>query len=342
MDKLRQAVDAGIITEAQRDAIEAIPDDPRTFRFSLVHLLWLAGAGLIVFALLLLAAELSQGEAERLMWICLVYSGGLAALDQGLRGRAGVRLLSSLVLLSMGATAAIAVGAFIESQWGLVAPGTHWSRFGAWYEPFLRGLYLPGAVIIGVSALLVVRRGFLPAWLALLAVLATYSCDMFFGPRLDDVVEASILWLGLSVLALAAGWWFDLAPGPNHGFWINKAGLLAFSIYTFVALVEGAFGSRDYWHLLPAGIAVALYSLYLRRPAGISAGALALAVYLAHWFDAWDNVYVAAAILGVIGLGSIYLGVKAHLVENRLDRLLPSQLRRLRPDARSDPVTFGF
>ena len=343
MDHLKSAVSAGIISETQRRAIEALARQaPVGFKFSLVHLLWLGGASLIIFALILLAAEISQGDAWRLTWVCLAYTGGLGALDYVIRGRPDLRLLSSVLLLAMAITGAFAVGSFVKTRWGLIEPGMPWSHFEHWYEPLLLGYYLPGAIILGVSILLLRRRQFLPAWAGVTGFVAYVVIDLFYGLRLDLDLHGSTPWLALAIAGLALGWWYDLRPGANHGFWLNKAGLLAFNTYAFVVGVEAIFGTVAYWHLLPTGAAVALFSVYLRRPAGISVGALALVFYFAHWFDAWDDLYTAVAILAVAGVTTIFVGVKAHLIEDQLDRLLPLGLRRLRPEARRDPVTFGF
>ncbi|MEP3844917.1 MAG: hypothetical protein ABJM43_06205 [Paracoccaceae bacterium] len=342
MDRLQIAVEAGIITQAQRDAIEGLPLDPRAFQFSFVHVLWFCGAGLIAFALFLLAVEISQAESGRLAWVCLAYTGLLAGLDYVIKGRDGMRVLSSLVLMAMGICATFAVFSFVETFFGLEEPGKQWSTYENWYGPLVQGPYLYGSVLLVVSGILIHFRGFLPAWLAVLGVIVGFGLDVFYGNGLDDNVDQNLLWLAFSIPFLATGWFFDLKAGPNHGFWLNKAALMTFTIYTFAVVLESAFENDPYWSLLPSGIALMLFSIFVRRPAGLSVGAIALGIYVGYWFGAWDNLYVAAALLGLIGLGSIYIGVRAHLIEDQLDRFLPSKLRELRPESRVDPVTFGF
>ena len=342
MDRLKSAVEAGIITQAQREAIEALPLDPRAFQFSLVHALWFCGAGLMAFALFLLAIEISQAEAWRLGWVCLAYTGLLAGLDYVIKGRDGLRVLSSLILVAMGVTTTIAVASFIDTFFGLKEPGKHWLSYENWYGPFVQGPYLYGLVLLVVSGILVRFRGFLPAWIAVLGVIVGFGLDVFYGNELENYFDENLLWLAFSVVFLAVGWFFDLKTGPNHGFWLNKSALITFTIYTFAVVIGSAFGGDAYWSLLPSGIALMLFSIFMRRPAGLSVGAIALGTYIGQWFDAWDNLYVASALLGLIGLGSVYIGVRAHLIENQLDRLLPSKLREMRPESRVDPVTFGF
>ena len=342
IDRLQSAVEAGIITQAQREAIEGLPLDPRAFQFSFVHVLWFCGAGLIAFALFLLAIEISQAESWRLAWVCLAYTGLLAGLDFVIKGRDGLRVLSSLVLAAMGMTTTIAVASFIDTFIGLEEPGKHWLSYENWYGPFVQGPYLYGLVLLVVSGILVRFRGFLPAWIAVLGVTVGFGLDIFYGNEFEDFFDENLFWLSFSVVFLAVGWFFDLRTGPNHGFWLNKSALITYTIYTFFVVIGSTFGNDAYWSLLPSGIALMLFSIFVRRPAGLSMGAIALGTYAGHWFDAWDNLYVASALLGLIGLGSVYIGVRAHLIENQLDRLLPSKLRELRPESRVDPVTFGF
>ncbi|MEO9822439.1 MAG: hypothetical protein ABJ370_10560 [Paracoccaceae bacterium] len=342
MEKLDIAVQAGIISQAQRDSIEALPVDSRSFQFSLVHALWFCGAGLIAFALFLLAIEISQQDYWRLAWVCLAYTGLLAGLDYVIKGRDGLRVLSSLVLMAMGICATFAVASFLETFFGLEEPGTTWSKYENWYGPFVQGPYLFGIVLLAISGILVRFRGFLPAWIVGLGVIVVFGIDAFLGNSLDHNIEYYWPWLAFSILFLATGWFFDLKSGPNHGFWLNKAALMTFTMYTLIVLFESNYNNNAYWSLLPSGIALMLFSIFVRRPAGLSVGVIALGTYVGFWFGAWDNMYVAAALLGLIGLGSIFIGVRAHLIENQLDRLLPSKLRELRPESRVDPVTFGF
>lgn len=51
---------------------------------------------------------------------------------------------------------------------------------------------------------------------------------------------------------------------------------------------------------------------------------------------------VRIAIAVCLALAAICLGVRAHLIEERLEQFLPPLLRRLRPAARTDPVTYGL
>ena len=137
MDRLREAVDRGIITHDQRRAIEALRPDPLRADspgLSLVHVLWMAGCALVVFAMVLLAIELGGDDPGRLMWIGIVYAGVFAALDQGVKPRASLRLLSSMLVLSMAACLSLSIVAW-QATVGEPSFLQNWSD-PPWWSPF--------------------------------------------------------------------------------------------------------------------------------------------------------------------------------------------------------------
>ncbi|MEM6481535.1 MAG: hypothetical protein AAF922_07725 [Pseudomonadota bacterium] len=340
MKRLRDAVAAGIITEAQREAIEALESREPGLKLSMVHLLWLGGTGLIVFAMVLLAAEISQGEMVRLIWVCLAYAAGLFALDIIVQRQQSLRLLSALLVLGIGASMSIAIGAFIDLQLGYRGIGRDWPGSQAVGPPVLNGIYLPSLPVLLASAILLHWRGFLPGWIGILSVPALWILDVYLGAGLSDQIGYPWLFLIFSVIAFGLAWFFDLRQGPNHGFWINKMGLLAFFFFVIAVTIDRP--QDDYVLLLSTGFGLILFSLFLRRSAGVSGGALALAIYVADWVFEWDNLYVATGVIALVGLLAIYAGVRAHLIEDRLDAFLPESLKRRRPEAREDPITFGW
>lgn len=336
MSRLKDAVAAGIITEAQRRAIEALEVQRPGLKLSMVHVLWLGGMGLIVFAMVLLAAEISRGDMWRLTWVCLVYAGLLFALDVIVQRRRDLRLLSALLLLGIGVSASVAVGAYIEMEYGFRGIGRSWASWGTFFD----GIYVPSLPLLAACAILIRRRGFLPAWIGVLTMAGLWISDLFFSTALHDRFETQWIFLFMSVICFALAWFFDLRPGANHGFWINKMGLIAFFVFSLLASIEG--WDDELWVLLPTGLGLIFFSLYVRRAAGVTAGALNIAVYIGDWALGWDNLYVATGVIALFGVTAIYFGVRAHLIEGRLDSYLPRSLRALRPESREDPITFGF
>jgi hypothetical protein len=351
MDRLREAVNRGIITEDQRRAIEALRPDPLRADapgLSLVHVLWMAGCALVVFAMVLLAIELGADEPGRLMWIGIAYAGVFAALDQVVKPRATLRLLSSMLVLSMAACLSLAVIAWQATvgepsflqDW---SDPPWWSRPDAdppplWpYSPLIHGAFLPAAPVLAAGAVLLVRRAFLPAWVPFLAALILVVAEVWNGLGLDDAISTRAFFLGWGIALSAAAWWADLRDGPNHGFWLNKVAMTCLAVWSMFFFFDDRMGL-----FLMISIATIAFAIYIRRPAGVSVGAMGIAAWLADWFNAWENLIFAAVVLGLIGFASIVLGVRAHLIEDRLDDLLPEGLRRLRPPPRAESVTFGL
>ncbi|MEM6579467.1 MAG: hypothetical protein AAF678_13340 [Pseudomonadota bacterium] len=308
----------------------------------MVHLLWIAGTSLVVFALVLLAIEISDGRVERLIWVCLAYAAALFALDVIVQRRADLRPLSALLLLGIGAATSVAAGAFIELHFGLREVGEDWNSPRFEDPALLTGIYIPSLPLLLACAVLIYKRGFLPAWIGVLTIAGLWIADVYFGTTLHERFQDYWIFLWMSVTCFGLAWYFDLRSEANHGFWINKMGLIAFLIFSLVASIDRLGLDDELLVLLPTGLGLILFSLYVRRAAGVTAGALNVAIYIGDWVFEWDNLYVATGIIALIGIASIYLGVRAHLIEDRLDALLPDALRKLRPEARNDPISFGF
>jgi hypothetical protein len=245
--------------------------------------LWVGGLGLIVFALWLLAVEIGQRDAARLMWVCFVYAALLWATDWALRGLAGLRLLSSTLVFGVGACVTLGVIAW-QGTVGQPTYFRQWSEVPYWsrpevdpapifaYHPLIHGVYLPVLTMSAVSLVLLRARGFLPAWLALAACVLVVAIDFGEGlelPQLSWVVLACVLGL------VGAGWYADLTQPTNHGFWLNKAGMAVFPFYALLAVLTDDVG----WVVGICSILVVAVSIFIRRPSGIAAGAFGLALF---------------------------------------------------------------
>ena len=343
MDKLDRAVAEGIISAAQRDRIRALPRAEGRgdgFRLSLVHVLWTAGAALIAVSLWLLAVQIASIDPDWLVWTCLVYAAALWLLDASVVRHRSMRVLSALLGMGGGICVALAVVAW-QGTVGQPTYWQEWSRVPRWsaeavlpYAPWIHGVYLPLVPVAVTAALMIRLRGFLPATALLAGAFLIVAVDLRIG--LSGQMEGRDLRV-LAAGLFAVGWACDLRLRDNHGFWVNKVAVLIFPIGLIADAFQGINLSILIWSLGAIGL-----SLFIRRPGGMAAGALGVMLYLGEWFDAWENLFVAAGIIAVIGLGSIAVGIKAHLIEDRLDAILPERVRRLRPAPRNDPVTFGF
>ncbi|MEM8692847.1 MAG: hypothetical protein AAGG57_13315 [Pseudomonadota bacterium] len=356
MRRLDAAVEAGIITKAQREAIAALslPPDQSGFSLSMVHVLWAGGCALVMLAMVLVAAEVGKGGAANVMWMCLAYAVFFFALDWVLQGRRSLRLLSSLMVVGVAICLMSAAFAWQESA-GAAIVFEPWNRVPYQfapernvqptfaYHPLVFGPYAPMLPVLVAGLLLIMRRAFLPAWFMIWGAVFMVFGDVYYGLRFDDLIPEWIALFGASFALFGLGWWQDLRLPLNHGFWQNKVATFAF----FCAMMNGlAIMQRPYPYyydsLLVLSVVLVAFSIFVRRPTGISMAGLGVALFCADWLDAWDNFFVAGGLLALIGLGAIVLGVRAHLIEDQLDRLLPARLRALRPEARHDPVTFGL
>ena len=358
MDRLEKAVAAEIITEDQRRRIMALDMGPsdaqgaQDFRFSLVHLLWVAGVALVIVALLILADQLVD-DANSLLLVSLVYAAGLLALDQVIKPFAGLRLLSSLLYVGVAVCAVIAV---ISLQYIYGAPKPLGeavdSAFSHPDDPYSGGRlwdlivfsFLPMALLpLGIAAGLLHLRSFLPAWLLAVPALFLIGLELMNFVIFRDDVLSLFDWfddyvVAFGVATFGLGWWLDLRARLNHGFWLNKLALLLLWAWL---LFQYEVEERETFVLL-ASVVLIFLAIFLRRPFGVPVGAGFVAIYIVELFDWWDNPLVVATFLAVIGGALIYWGVRAHLIENRLEALLPARLRALRPARRHDPVTFGY
>lgn len=355
MDRLAEAVRRGIITQDQCDQIQAlanahVPAGRETgFTFSLVHLLWVAGVALVVMALGILAAQIVE-DANTLLAVALVYAAGLLALDQVVKARDELRLLSSVLYVGVAICGALAAFA-LQEIWGGSDYFTVWPRdpdsgvplIGATRKLMIFLLFsaaLPAAVAGSVAAGLLWFRRFLPAWVLVVPAAYVIALEMLNLISRDGGVlnqlETTLIAAGILLAALA--WRLDLRSRHNHGFWLNKLALVFLG--SWLAYQYGVEARKTL--VLVLAILLIFLSVYWRRPLGVPISAGFVVVYIAELFDWWRDPLVVAAFLAVIGGALIYWGVRARMIENRLEALLPPILRQLRPTRRADPVTFGY
>ena len=350
MQILDQAVDEGIISAQQRDQIVDLQRQtadrfPETgIKLSLVHVLWTAGVLLGVVALAILANEIGGQDPWSMMLVAVSYAALFALLDYVIRDRSSLRVLSSLLVLAIGFCLALALVMIQEQQagarwfgyprWGEDEGGRPSILVRAWYSSLLPLLPI---VVTGVWALRL--RAFLPAWLLVFPALVVAGYEILqLGGAPTTILGFNLTtsYLLLSALVgLGFAWRLDLKSRINHGFWLNKLGLLLFGLWLGDTYYDFEFV------VMALGVLTIFASIFWRRPFGISVGAAAIGWYIIDLFDWWDEPIVLAAVLGLIGLGLLFLGVRFKLIESRLESMLPAGLRALRPNRREDPVIFS-
>ncbi|WP_019903780.1 hypothetical protein [Methylobacterium sp. 77] len=337
------AAAAGIITAEQARALASFyaaslhaAKPGRAVSFDLAHVLWYAGALVVIGAMGLfstLAFGLMGGPA--LTATALFYAAVFIAAGQFLRTTRDLPVPGGLLVACAVAMTPLAVYGLQES-WGWSGHG----RPGAYREIFawIKGGWVPmeaATLVASAIALRVTRFGFI----TLIAAVSLWFLSMDLGawatsPDLDWETRRTIsLWFGLGLVAFA--WAVDLRQKQaDYAFWLHLSGIL-----TFWGAVT--------WHHSDSEVAKALYALmnvgligfaiFLSRRIYAVFGAIGVALYLG---DLASRVFRDSLLfpfaLSLIGLGMIGLGIlyqrNARRVGGTMTRALPARLTRWRPD----------
>jgi hypothetical protein len=346
-DDVERAVAAGVIAPDQADALwdflrakAAAPGAAVRPRFDLVHLLWYAGALIVIGAMgLFTTLAFARLGGGALATIALVYAVVLAA--------AGDRLWRRGLLVPGGLLITIAVTMASLFVYG-VQHALGWLNLSArdfrdLYEfcRMARGSWVPlelATIGAGLVALRCYRFPFLVApvavalWALSMDVAPWILGDPSPGWRLRRLVS---VWFGLGTLIVA--WAVDLRARGDFAFWLHLFGLLAFW-GGLTALGSDSEIARFVYCLINIGL-VGL-GLFLQRRVYVLFGGLGIALYLHHLAE---RVFAASLFypfaLSMIGLAVIGAGLLLHrraaALERALQDRLPSWLAAIRPpDAR--------
>ncbi|GJE15325.1 hypothetical protein [Methylobacterium marchantiae] len=328
---------AGLITAEQARALAAFygANPGRAVSFDLTHVLWYAGALVVMGAMGLfstLAFGLMGGPA--LTATALIYGAGFAAAGRHLRNVRDLPVPGGLLVACAVAMTPLAVYGLQES-WGWGEQG----RPGAYREVFawIKGGWVPmevATLAASAVALRVTRFGFI----TLIAAISLWFLSMDIGawvagPDLDWETRRTIsLWFGLGLIGFA--WTVDLRQRrADYAFWLHLSGIL-----TFWGALTWHYADGEAAKALYAAINVALIGLaiFLSRRIYAVFGAIGVALYLG---DLASRVFADSLLfpfaLSLIGLGLIGLGIlyqrNAGRIGGAMSRALPEPLRRWRP-----------
>lgn len=204
-----------------------------------------------------------------------------------------------------------------------------WIR-GSW---FLMEL---GTVIVGLVAILLVRFPFLTAPIAFsLWYMSMDVVPLLYGRDFTDERLIVSVWFGLGMLLVA--YLIDRRTEEDFAFWTYLFGLLAFWGGLSFMSSDGKFG-RHMYGLINVGLI--LVSVFLERRTFIVFGGLGVYGYLAYLaYEVFKDSLMFPIALSAIGVLIIFLGIQyqrhANLLSQMAARLLPEQLRRLRPRERA-------
>jgi hypothetical protein len=335
---LTSMVEDGIIDAGQADRIWSRlshrDDAGQRPRFDLVHLLWYAGALIVMAAMGLFSVEAwSRYGGFTLAAITAFYAVACAAAGSHLWHARGLRTPGGLLITVAVVMVPVTIGA-IQDALGWWTSGSAPYRH---FLPWVRSSWLPmalGTILAASVALRFFRFPFLTIPLvAALWLLSIELAPWLLGEIWTGWRHQTILSLAVGLLILAAAWRIDIRSDGDFAFWLHLAGLLA--AWGGLSLLES---DSELGHGLYCLVNVLLLflSIFLMRRAYAVFGALGLGFYLV---DLASRVFkgsllfpVALSLVGiaVIALGLLYFR-KRQAIADAFRRALPPGLQALRP-----------
>ncbi|WP_407178749.1 hypothetical protein [Bradyrhizobium sp. STM 3562] len=343
---LRAAAKAGVISAAdlQRLLAYLATGSPASLaaapvKFDAAHLLWYAGALIVIGAMgLFSTVAFSQMGGRALIACAVVYAAGFTLAGHHLWYRKTLRVPGGLLI-------AIAVSMAPLAVYGVQAELGWWGKFGApgSYRDFyvwIKGSWIlmeVATVIAGVVALRFFRFPFIVAIIAF--ALWFMSMDltpwMFGVDHFDFEMRRKVsVWFGLVILATA--WAVDYrSRGGDFAFWLHLFGLFAF--WGGITATEGAteLGKAVYCLL---NVGLLFVAVVIMRRAYAVFGALGIALYLGHLADVvFKDSLLFPFALSLIGIAVVASGLLYHRTQDAIaawvSANLPQAVLRLRPGA---------
>jgi len=341
---LKRAVDQGLITDDQRQALWTFltPVDQSSAapapapRFDVAHLLWYAGALIVIGAMgLFTSLAFATWGGAALMTTALIY-GLLFILLGNALWRRNLRTPGGLCLAIAVTMAPLFVFGLQEEfgWWSHEDPGDY-RDFYHW----IKASWLPmelATITAGLMAITFYRFPFLIAPIAV--ALWFMSMDLvpwFFGADWNSWEQRRLLslWFGLAMLVLA--WLVDLrlSKEGDFAFWLHLFGLFAF--WGGLTLMDSDSEVGKAIYCLINTVLLAL-GVFLQRRAYAVFGAFGVAGYLNHLAqDIFQNSLLypfALSLIGVLILGAgIFYHKKQDTIRKGLKKHLPAGLQALRP-----------
>jgi hypothetical protein len=356
----RQILDAavveGIITRDQavrlaalaargsvkRVAVPSVEPDDSPTRFDLSHLLWYAGALVIIGAMTIFSAiAFRQAGPQALSWTAVAYAVGFVMMGRYLWNRPGLRIPGGLMIACAVAMAPLA----IYGLQGALGVWPDLSNSHANYPSFLAWLsaswvYMSlGAIVAGAIALAFFPFLFIVVIMAVAAWLLAVDLVPWLLSGGDRELDATI-WFGLAMILLA--WFLDLRRwrAGDFPFWLHIVGICALW-GGITAQDSNSEIAKALYALLNAGLLVV--AVFLMRRVYAAFGALGIALYLGHLAaDVFENSLLFPLALSAIGLAIIGIGIwyvrKREAITRWISRAIPSGLQHLRPVHAREPL----
>ncbi|HEY4165083.1 MAG TPA: hypothetical protein VGM59_18600 [Dongiaceae bacterium] len=345
------AAEAGIITQDQalrlvaffraRGAAPAPADAPAAppARFDVSHLLWYAGALIVIGALSLFTTfAFEQMGPKALTITALAYGAGFVALGGFLWRRPGLRTPAGLIVAcAVAMTPMVVYG--IQAQYDLWPmpfndPGSY-SDFFEWMNA--SWVYMDVATIL--AGILAIR--FFPfPFIAAIVAYALWFLSMDLTPWIFhtenftwEMRDTVSMWFGVALIAVA--WVLDLKKwrAGDFAFWLHLCGVVAFWGGLSVQDSDNEMLKAVYC-LINVGLMV--LAVFLMRRVYAVFGAIGVSMYLGYLAeDVFRDSLLFPMALSAIGLAIIGLGIwyfrRRHQLALWMATVFPPQLQKLRP-----------
>jgi len=313
---------------------EAAPPAPR---FDVAHLLWYAGALIVMTAMGLFSTlAFSQMGGRALAVTALIYAAAFTTAGHYLWHNKGLRTPGGLLIAIAVSMAPLAVYG-IQDELGL------WGEFGkpgtvqGFYEWINSGwIFMEIAAI--VAALIALRYYPFPFIVMIIGVALWFmSMDLarwFVAGKADadwELRRHISLWFGLATLVVA--WIVDYRRRGDFAFWLHLFGMLA-----FWGAVSSTSGGTALDKALYCGLNVLLLfvAVFVGRRIYAVCGVIGISFYLT---DLAGRVFRDSLLfpfaLSLIGVGVIAAGLLYYrhrtAISSWLETTLPPAMKRLRP-----------
>ncbi len=307
-------------------------------QFSAIHLLWYAGALVVMAAMGWLMTEAWQrAGSAALLIVALVYAVGFTAAGHHLWQSLATRIPGGLLL---------AVAVSITPLWAFAIQ----DLLGWWpqelpgdYEDYYR--YVRGGWLVMELATLAVGAVYLWRWrfafISLPMAIAAWFLSMDLTPLLFgadawgwEERRFVSLWFGL--VLLVATFFIDRRTREDFAFWLYLAGLAAF--WGGLTLMDSGSELSRLGYCAVNLVLLAL-SVLLQRRAFAVFGAVGVAIYLGHLANrVFADSLLFPFALTLLGLALIGIGIwwqrNAARIEAAVQRAVPASVRELLPPNR--------
>lgn len=349
---LKAVSDAGLIDDAKLAEIDAFLRARQTPaaqaavatapRFDLTHVLWYAGALIVIGAMGLFTNEaFNRMGGWALVGCGLAYAAVFLAAGHMMWKKAAQRIPAGLLIaIAVSMTPMVIYGvqdALDLWKYALGDPGQYQDFF-----PYVNGSWIYMEIGTIVAAGIAAWRYPFP-FIIMLAAVALWFLSMdlalWFTREPGNYYDFNIrrlvsFYFGIGMIALA--WTVDILRkrGPDFAFWLHIFGVMTF--WGGMTFSESSTELMKFVYCL-INVGMIGLSLFLNRRIYAVFGALGVATYLGYLAnEVFKDAILFSFALSAIGLGIIALGLLLHKNRERLvaavDGAIPAGLRWLRPE----------